>query len=51
MKSTAAFLAVLALASGVANAETVEWKTDLPAALESAREDGKPVLALFWAEW
>ena len=30
---------------------TVKWEDDLPAALERARSEGKPVLVNFYADW
>ncbi len=37
----------------VANHATVEivWESDMPAALERARNEGKPVLVNFYADW
>ena len=44
-------LASVLLPSAVQAEDGVVWHDDLPKAMAEARETGKPVLALFWAEW
>ena len=52
MKRLVLIAMLSALLSTVAYADDgVVWENDLPKALMEAERTGKPVLALFWAEW
>lgn len=45
-------LAVFLLAAGLSVAQSrIDWKKDLPAALQTARAQGRPVMIDFWATW
>jgi len=46
-----AILTVLLGGSGLGAVEAVRWNESFVAAQVAARESGKPILALFWAEW
>ena len=39
-----------ACAEAAAGRQDLEWKTDYKAALELAKEDGRPVVVHFWAD-
>jgi thioredoxin-like negative regulator of GroEL len=47
---TSALVLTLLLA-GSANDKGLQWETDFGRAMEQAREENKPVLVDFWAEW
>ena len=46
-----ALASVLAFPAAAMQEEGVRWRTSLDDAFEAAQASGKPVLALFWAEW
>ena len=48
---TRAAWVLLLLATGAAAEESVRWGDSFEGARKASAESGKPLMALFWAEW